>query len=59
MHALFHFYLPFPKKLGQVMHFCISNCANLMETCFNLTHIFSLVVPYSHVLENKCPKQHP
>jgi hypothetical protein len=54
--AFSNFYLPFPKKLGQTMQFCISTCVNFIEIYLKLLHIFSYVVPYWHALEKNVTK---
>jgi hypothetical protein len=38
--ALFQSYLPLPKCLGQIMHFCKLNWADLMETYLKLLQAF-------------------
>jgi hypothetical protein len=44
--ALFHSYLPFPKYLGQVLHFYKSDWANLIETNLKFLETFLSVVAY-------------
>ncbi len=44
--ALFHSYLPFPKKLGQVIHFYKSDWADLIETNLIFLEFFLSVVAY-------------
>jgi hypothetical protein len=57
--ALFHSCLPFPKNLGQVIHFCKSNWANLIEINLKFLPKNLSVVAYCHAFERAWPKQAP
>jgi len=57
--ALFHSCLPFPNVSSQIIHFCKSKWAYLIETNLKFLQTFSLVIAYWHVFEKAWPKQTP